>query len=54
MDEMLSKYTDEQLLSELENGHYWYSDGSFYTSNEKLLNSKFASVENAVYFRYYS
>ena len=54
MDELLSMYTQEQLISELGKGHYWYSNGSFYTSAEEAMSKKPTSVENAVYFRFYS
>lgn len=54
MDELLSMYTNEQLFSELEKGHYWYFNGSFFSNAKKLLNKRNTSVENAVYSRYYS
>jgi hypothetical protein len=54
MDELLTKFTQEQLLSELEKGNYWYSDGGFYSGGKKLMNERPVSVENAVYFRFYS
>ena len=53
MDDLLTSYTNEQLISELEQGHYWYSDGRFFASAEKLTHRKLTSVENAVYFRFY-
>ncbi len=54
MDELLKMYTEEQLLSELGKGHYWYSNGQFYSKVEEARNKKPTSVENAVYFRFYS
>ena len=54
MDELLSVYSQEQLLSELEKGNYWYSDGEFYSSGKKPVTERRVSVENAVYFRFYS
>lgn len=54
MDELLNMYSEEQLLSELGKGHCWYFDGNFYSNTEKLVNKKLTSVENAVYFRFYS
>lgn len=54
MDELLNMYTHEQLVSELEKGRYWYSNGKFYKNVDKSLNERQASVENAVYFRFYS
>ncbi len=54
MDELLNMYTNEQLLSELEKGHYWYYGGSFYSNREKLRNERIVSVENAVFFRFYN
>jgi hypothetical protein len=53
MDALLSKYTDEQLISELEKGHRWFHDGDFCASPEKLAEERFISVENAVFYRYY-
>lgn len=54
MDELLNKFTEDQLISELEKGHFWYFDGKFYSNGEKLKSKRPASVENAVYFRFYS
>jgi hypothetical protein len=54
MDELLNTYTDEQLLSELEKGHFWYYDGRFFSNNETPINKRPTNVENAVYFRFYS
>lgn len=54
MDDLLNMYTDEQLISELEKGHYWYSDSKFYSNDEKKAGERLTSVENAVYFRFYS
>lgn len=54
MDDLLSVYSDEQLISELGKGHFWYYDGKFYANGEKLRSKKPTSVENAVYFRFYS
>ncbi len=54
MDELLNMYTQDQLLSELEKGHYWYFNGSFHSNVDQLNTERPASVENAVYFRFYS
>lgn len=54
MDELLSRFTQDQLISELGKGHYWYSNGRFYASADKVKNEKPTNVENAVYFRFYS
>ena len=54
MDALLSKYTEEQLISELGKGHYWFADGTFYDKDKKPNNKKTASVEYAVYFRFYN
>jgi hypothetical protein len=54
MDDLLTRYSNEQLLSELEKGHYWYSDGTFYSNSEKVRREKPISVENAVFFRFYN
>jgi hypothetical protein len=54
MDELLTQYSQEQLLSELEHGHYWYFDNGFHSTKERMKVEKPASVEYAVYFRYYS
>ena len=53
MDDLLTGYTEDQLLSELEHGHYWYYDGNFHSSDEKPSGEHPTNVENAVYFRYY-
>lgn len=54
MDDLLTKFTDEQLISELEKGHYWYSDGEFFSNGEKGRGERPISVENAVFSRFYS
>ncbi len=61
MDEILSGYTYDELVRELERGHYWYYNGSFCSDEERDailmenpdedLSDRFISVENAVYFR---
>jgi hypothetical protein len=54
MDALLNNYTQEQLLSELEKGNYWYFNGKFHSNPEQLLSERPVSVENAVYYRFYS
>ena len=54
MDALLNNYTQEQLLNELEKGNYWYFNGRFHSNHEQLMSEKPVSVENAVYFRFYS
>lgn len=53
MDDLLTMYSQETLLSELEQGHYWYYDGKFH-SNADRSGVRPTSVENAVYYRFYS
>jgi hypothetical protein len=54
MDELLTRFSSERLLYELEKGNYWYTDGKFSSSGESVRTEKPISVENAVFYRYYS
>lgn len=54
MDELLTGFTSEQLLTELEHGHYWYDDGRFCSNGERMRSDRPISVENAVFFRFYN
>ena len=54
MDDMLSAFSDDRLISELEKGHYWYSGGNFYSNWDSRMGERPTSVENAVYHRFYS
>jgi hypothetical protein len=54
MDALLNNYTQEQLLDELEKGNYWFFNGRFHSNPEQLMSERPVSVENAVYFRFYS
>ncbi len=54
MDALLKNYSDSELLHELETGHYWFAGGRFYSNEEKPRTIQTASVENAVYLRFYS
>lgn len=64
MDDLLNKYTYEELVAQLEKGRYWYMGGEFFTDDERTelikeklsddhpyANLTFTCVENAVYFR---
>ncbi|NLT15771.1 MAG: hypothetical protein GXY05_15710 [Clostridiales bacterium] len=54
MDDLLTMFSNEQLLVELEKGHYWYTEGRFSASGESVRTEKPISVENAVFFRFYN
>jgi hypothetical protein len=54
MDELLTRFSEEQLLSELEQGHYWYCDGIFCSGGEKMRFESPISVEYAAYYRFYN